>query len=216
MKESLKQLCFDSKIVRSWYVWKMIESGILDNEIKKIKTGFVKTTMYSSFKKGIVSSEELFILNLDKFFMFLDFNLIIPNFEKFFIFKEIFKSKYIRFLNSPKDVNVEREWYIFMYKKTFIEKFFINVKQIKNYNITCVNTILNERLNLDNLSLKIKKDVDTLFVFLKDLINCSRHDVQLLFYDPILIMENKYLLDAFCSIFKNYKKRYSALKQMGL
>lgn len=215
-KDEIKEVCFMTDFLRSQFVYKIIDSGMLDKQIPHIQTGKVKTSMYNSFKDGIASCGELFVLNLDKFLMYLDFNFIIPNAEKFAVLNSIFKSKYTQFLVSTKDVNSERTWYILQYKKTFIDKFVSNMRYIKAFNIKGINDILNERLDLDKMSLRSKKDIDEIFDFLKDLINCSRNNVQFLFYDPRIIVNSEVILDTLCEIFDNYKKRKKYLRLLGL
>lgn len=214
--EKIKKICFESDFTRSQYAYKIISSGILDKQIKNIKYEKVKTSMYNTFENGLTDTYNLFVLNIDKFLMFLEFNFLLSNNERFVILTNIFESKYTSLFISKKDINSKRTWYINQYKKLIIDKFFKNLKKIYKQNIKEINDIIDSRIKIDKISFSKEEDVDAVFHFLKDLINCTRDDTRFLFYDANTTLYNSLYFNILYGIFNNYKKRHQYLILLGL
>lgn len=213
---TVKQICVDTELLRGPYIYKIIESGILDNQIKKIKYANVQTSMYSTFKDGITDTYNLFVLNLDKFLMFFDLNFILKNTEKFAALSYILESKYTKIFISTKDVNQMHFWYTKQYKKLLIDNFFKTLKKIYSKNINKLNIIIDKAIDINSMSLRNENDIDEIFEFLKDLINCSRDNIRFLFFDSEMILNNSLYFEMYLKIFKNYQKRKKYLDLLGL
>jgi len=211
--KKMKKICYKSNFIRSPYIYKIIESGILNEEIKKIKHKKIQTSMYQTFKKGKTNTYELFLLNLDKFLMFLDINFIIDISEKSVILKKIFNNDKTRIFISTKDINSERDWYILQYKRLIVEKFYKTLNDMYE-NKNEVKEKLDKIINLKELTLE--NDTDELFDFLKDVINCSRENIHYLFYEYSKLTQNEIYLESYYEIFDNYNNRKDYLKMLEL
>jgi len=211
----LKKICYNSKFTRSDYIYKLVASGILNEQIKKIKFTKIQTSMYQTFPKGKTNSYSLFLLNIDKFLMFLEFNFLINTTEKFVVLKNILESEKSDIFISTKDINDERDWYILQYKKLIIEKFYITLKRLYKNNEN-MKIKLDKIIDINNISLKNNDDVDKIFDFLKDVINCSRENIRCLFLSYEQLISNEMYLDLYFELFDTYEERKIHLKPLGL
>lgn len=214
--QKMKQICFDSKVLRNQFVYRIIESGMLDKQIKKIKYDKIQTSMYGVFDNGVTDTYNLFIVNIDKFLMFLDINFILGTTEKFVILSYIFESRYSNIFISKKDINKMRNWYINQYKKLLVDKFFKTLKTMYSQNESILNTIIDDVIDINNMSLKNESDVNKLFDFLKALINCSRNNIRVLFFDASSILDNEMYFEMYCQVFKEYRQKHKYLELLGL
>ena len=214
--QKIKQICFDSRVLRNQFIYRVIESGSLDKEIKKIKYDKVQTSMYGTFDNGLTDTYNLFIVNVDKFLMFFDLHFILNTTEKFVALSYIFKSRYTNIFISKKDVNQMHAWYTKQYKKLLVDKFFKTLKKVHSLNNKKINLIIDEAVDIKNLSLKNEQDIDSLFNFLKALINCSRNNIRVLFFDISTLLESDMYLSIYYQILKNYKQKHKYLELLGL
>lgn len=214
-KKKLKKICYNSSFTRSDYIYKLIDSGILNEQISKIKYAKIQTSMYQTFPNGKTDTYSLFLLNLDKFLMFLDFNFIINTTEKFVILQNILNNKNANIFLSTEDINDKRNWYIINYKKLIIENFYDTLINLYNTNKQ-VKKNLDKIININFFTLEKDDDINKIFDFLKDLINCSRENIRYLFFNYETLTNNEIYLNMYFEIFDTYKQRKKYLKLLGL
>jgi hypothetical protein len=184
--------------------------------VKKIKHYKIQTTMYYHFKKGIASSEQLFLINVDSFLSFINYNFLLPDDEKIFIFRKLVEGNYCDFLITPKDINSNIELCQNEYKMSVVKCFYDSMCSIKKFNNHYINNTLDKYIDFNHFDINDKEVLNKTFSLVKDIINCSRYEIHSLFYKAEEFKNQELLISELTILLENYENRKQYLEGMGM
>lgn len=159
----------------------LILNGVIDHIISEINDDIIVCPLSSLAKDGIMTGNEQFVDILENFIGFYERELA-PLLFKDLTLELILKNKIPEFLLSKKfrpDFN-NGNYFILNFKKIIVENFYSNIIMVRSDKIL---KIFFDKLDInDSLNLNSEKDVNKLFLLLKEFIWCNYDEIMSMTY----------------------------------
>lgn len=206
----LKKLCFNKVYFAGSEIYRLLNYEVLQNLARKIKPGDVTLISDVLFGKKVISEEEQFLYNLNKYIIFIRDNYFIGANELIAIIEMTLKSKYSEILFSKLDFNKGENHQIFYreFKKMFLDTLF------QNYKFFCKDTRFHDELEiLKKLSLDNENELEILFSVFKGALSYRHKGLYNFFIDlNDGVTRTEYELNFYQKQWENLMKDYFKVK----
>ena len=131
----MKELTLNSVYSCCGEIYRLFGYDNLPKLVKKIKKGEVKLNSKLLYGRNIITTEERFLENLDKYIGYVRDHYFINHIEQFCMIETSLSNKYTKCLFELKDYHNDENYnyYNDMYRKMFIFNFYDNIFYFSNY-----------------------------------------------------------------------------------
>lgn len=172
-----KELKDEDQIVRMrnlslkpWYscsgeLYKLLNTEVVQNLVKKIKKGEIKLNSDLVYEKNVITTEEKFLENLDRYVGYVRDNYYVDHIEQLALIELSLTSKYSDVLFSERDfhTNDNYKYYYDQFRKMFMDNLYQNAFYLKEFCDTnsaiekFINKCKNYNYDDENDIIKIEK-----------------------------------------------------------
>lgn len=131
----MKELSLNKAYSCNGEIYKLFSYDNLPKLIKKIKKGNVKLNSSLLYGRDIITTEERFLENLDKYIGYVRDHYFINHIEQFCMIESTLNNKYAKCLFELKDYHNDENYnyYNDMYRKMFLFNFYDNIHYFSNF-----------------------------------------------------------------------------------
>ena len=131
----MKELSLNSVYSCCGEIYRLFSYENLPKLIKKIKMGEVKLNSTLLYGRDIITTEERFLENLNKYIGYVRDHYFINHIEQFCLIETSLTNKYTKCLFELKDYHVDEnyEYYHDMFRKMFMFNFYDNIFYFSNW-----------------------------------------------------------------------------------
>ena len=131
----MKELSLNSVYSCCGEIYRLFSYENLPKLIKKIKMGEVKLNSTLLYGRDIITSEERFLENLNKYIGYVRDHYFVNHIEQFCLIETSLTNKYTKCLFELKDYHVDEnyEYYHDMFRKMFMFNFYDNIFYFSNW-----------------------------------------------------------------------------------
>ena len=176
VQNEILKMCFDTKYICGGDMYQILNTENGNNLIKRIDPDKkIKTKSTLTFKRNIISSQELFLYHLDKFIFYFRSRFFINPALIIMTISTMLESKYVdNFLFTEQfyDDNLTMEFEVYFWQ-TILDRFYNNLK-IVNSDRDISKVLKNHNIYIDKINFNNKDDLKILFNFFIDFVNNSK------------------------------------------
>ena len=166
--ERMKSLCLNKSYMCNGELYKLLNGDYLPKLLNNIESGNVKISSDLVYGKSIITKEEKFLENLDKYISYVRDKYFIEHIEQYLLIEMSLNNKYNDILYSLEDYHKEENYYKFIdkYRKMFLFNFYDNIKFYSKYvdNISPIHTFLKQIKNYDFDNEKDIIELENIFI----------------------------------------------------
>ena len=176
VQNEILKMCFDTKYICGGDMYQILNTENGNNLIKRIDPDKkIKTKSTLTFKRNIISSQELFLYHLDKFIFYFRSRFFINPALIIMTISTMLESKYVdNFLFTEQfyDDNLTMEFEVYFWQ-TILDRFYNNLK-IVNSDRDISKVLKNHNIYIDKINFNNKDDLKILFNFFIYFVNNSK------------------------------------------
>lgn len=166
--ERMKSLCLNKSYMCNGELYKLLNGDYLPKLLNNIGSGNIKISSDLVYSKSIITKEEKFLENLDKYISYVRDKYFIEHIEQYLLIEMSLNNKYNDILYSLEDYHKEENYYKFIdkYRKMFLFNFYDNIKFYSKYvdNISPIHTFLKQIKNYDFDNEKDIIELENIFI----------------------------------------------------
>ena len=189
----LQKLCINEVYSCNGELIRILKSGYIKPLVSKIQKEHIKLSNDIVFNKAVVSSDELFLYNLDRYICYVRDNYLINHAELQAILPMTLDNKYSDILLSQLDFHKDSnyEYYYDGFKKMFLYNFYENINYYYN-NTSGFLTLKRFKTQIESYDFNNKNDISTIEKLFIKVINNRKNNLYVAFIPHDEVPQKKY------------------------